>query len=228
MKGPTPLPVAAVVFDMDGVLIDSEVIWRRVRDAYAAEVGRGWSDDDQAAMMGLSTPDWSTRMRQRLGITHLSAAALADEIVRRVARAYADDVPVRPGAAAALEALAARWPLALASGSPRPLLDAAMAATGFARHFKSLLSGDEVVHGKPHPEIYLRTLDRLGVPASRAVGIEDSANGLRALRAAGMRAIATPCPEFPLPPEALALAQAHLDSLEALTPARVAGLADPF
>lgn len=218
------MTVLCVVFDMDGVLIDSEVIWRRVREVYAAEIGHTWTQDDQESLMGCSTPDWSARMRQRLGITHLSAAQLADEIKGRVLAAFQQDLPVRPGAAQALEALAARWPVALASGSPRELVECAMAVTGYARHFSGMLCGDDVVNGKPHPEIYLRTLERLGVPAAQAVGIEDSANGLRALRAAGMLAVAAPCPEFPLAPEVLALAQAHIVTLEALTPELVAGL----
>lgn len=219
--------VAAIVFDMDGVLIDSEVIWRRVREVYAAEIGRAWTAADQAATMGCSTPDWSARMCERLQVTHLAPEGLAVEIKRRVLAAYEIDVPVRPGAAQALEALAARYPVALASGSPRELMACAMERTGFARHFASMLSGDEVAHGKPHPEIYLRTLARLGVAGDRALGIEDSANGLRALRAAGMRAIAAPCPEFPLSAAELALAQACVASMSDLTPALVAGLDEP-
>lgn len=219
------MSIQAVVFDMDGVLIDSEVIWRRAREVYAAEIGRSWTQDDQEAMMGCSTPDWSARMCERLCITHLSAPQLADEIKGRVLAAFKRDLPVRPGATQALAALAARWPVALASGSPGELVECAMDITGFARHFGSMLCGDDVVSGKPHPEIYLRTLERMGVSADCAVGIEDSANGLRALRAAGMWAIAAPCPEFPLTDDALALAQAHVASLEALTPEFVAALA---
>lgn len=219
------MPIKAVVFDMDGVLIDSEVIWRRVREVYAAELGRPWHDEDQAAMMGCSTPDWSERMHQRLKITHLSPPQLAVEIIQRVLDAFDRDLPIRPGAAQALQALSERWPLALASGSPRPLMQRAMAITGFHRYFRSMICGDDVAQGKPHPEIYQRTLDALDVPAPLAVGIEDSGNGLRALRAAGMWAIATPCPEFPLAPEVLALAHVTLPSLEGLTPERVASLA---
>lgn len=218
------MTIEAVVFDMDGVLIDSEVIWRQVRQVYAAEIGRSWTQDDQEAMMGCSTPDWSARMRERLAITHLTAPQLADEIKARVLAAFQRELPVRPGAAQALAALAARWPVALASGSPRELVECAMSLTGFARHFSGMLCGDDVVNGKPHPEIYLRTLARMGVPGERAVGIEDSANGLRALRAAGMCAVAAPCPEFPLTDEVLALAQAHITTLEALTPDLVAAL----
>lgn len=216
--------IQAVVFDMDGVLIDSEVIWRRVREVYAAEVGRRWTQDDQESMMGCSTPDWSERMRERLGLNDFSAAELALEIKRRVLAAFELDLQVRPGAAQALATLGRSWPLALASGSPRELVECAMARTGFGPCFRSILCGDDVAQGKPHPEIYLRSLERLGAAPSSSVGIEDSGNGLRALRAAGMWAIAAPCPEFPLPPEIRALAHAEVASLNALTPGLVAGL----
>lgn len=217
--------IEAVVFDMDGVLIDSEVIWRRVRETYAAEIGHAWTEADQLALMGCSTQDWSARMRERLGVVHLSAEALAQEIIGRVQAAFRQELPVRPGAAHALQELGERWPLALASGSPRALVDCAMELTGFGRHFRSILCGDDVSHGKPHPEIYLRSLERLGVEARAAVGVEDSANGLRALRAAGMWAIAAPCPEFPLSPDARALAHAEVVDLHGVTPERVSGLA---
>ncbi len=217
-------PVRAVVFDMDGVLIDSEVIWRRVRADYAAERGQQWTEADQMDLLGRSTPDWSARMRLRLQITHLSAAELAQEIVQRVLLAFAQDLPQRPGAAAALQALAARYPVALASGSPRVLVECAMASTGFGPYFQSILCGDDVQHGKPHPEIYLRSLQRLGTTGEHAAGIEDAPSGLRALRAAGMWAIAAPCPEFPLDAAAQALAHAHISTLHDLTPALVDAL----
>ena len=220
------MSIEAVVFDMDGVLIDSEVIWRRVREVYAAEIGRQWTQDDQEAMMGFSTPEWSIRMRERLGLMDLSAAELAIEIKARVLAAFELELPARPGAAQALAALGRRWPLALASGSPREQVECAMARTGFGSCFRSILCGDDVAQGKPHPEIYLRTLERLGVPAEASVGIEDSGNGLLALRAAGMWAIAAPCPEFPLAPGMRALAHAEVADLTALSPGIVAGLAN--
>ena len=219
------MSIQAVVFDMDGVLIDSEVIWRRVREVYAAEIGGSWTQADQAAMMGCSTSDWSARMHERLALTDLSATELAFEIRQRVLAAFELELPVRPGAAQALAALGRRWPLALASGSPRELVECAIERTGFGPSFQSILCGDDVAQGKPRPEIYLRTLDRLGVPAEASVGIEDSGNGLRALRAAGMWAIAAPCPEFPLSLGMRALAHAEVADLTALTPQLVAGLA---
>ncbi len=216
--------IRAIVFDMDGVLIDSEVIWQRVRADFAAELGRSWTHADQMAMLGCSTPVWSEQMRQRLGLLHLSAQALADEIKQRVQAAFETGLPTRSGAAQALEALAAHYPLALASGSPRNLVDCAMRLTGFGRYFQSIWTGDDVEHGKPHPEIYLRATAALGVAPAHAVGVEDAPNGLKALRAAGMRAVAAPCPEFPLDADTLALADCVMQSLHGLTPELVANM----
>jgi HAD superfamily hydrolase (TIGR01509 family) len=216
--------IQAIVFDMDGVLIDSEVIWRRVREVYASELGKPWTSDDQAAMMGCSTPQWSAGMRERLRISHLSAEALADEIKRRVRLAFEDELPVRPGVLQALKALGQKYPLALASGSPRELVDCAMEITGFTTYFSSILSGDDVTHGKPHPEIYLSTLMRLGTAAQRTVGIEDSYNGLKALHSAGMLSVAAPCPEFPLTVIELSNATVQIGSMKELTPHLIASL----
>ena len=217
-------PIRAIVFDMDGVLIDSEVIWQRVRANYAAELGRAWSHQDQMAMLGCSTPVWSEQMRLRLGLLHLSAHDVADQIKQRVQAAFEVTLPTRPGAAEALEALSQHYPLALASGSPRNLVECAMRLTGFGRYFQSIWTGDDVQHGKPHPEIYLRAAAALGVAPGEALGIEDAPNGLRALRAAGMRAVAAPCPEFPLDAPTTALADISIGSLRALTPALVESL----
>lgn len=223
---PSPLPdprrphmaVRAIVFDMDGVLIDSEVIWQQVRADYAVSLGHVWTHDDQMAMLGCSTPVWSEAMRQRLGLLHLSAREVADHIKQRVQAAFEHSLPTRPGAAEALQALSHRYPLALASGSPRNLVECAMRLTGFGHYFQSIWTGDDVQHGKPHPEIYLRAVSALGIAPGEALGIEDAPNGLRALRAAGMRAVAAPCPEFPLDTATLALADRVVASLHALTP----------
>lgn len=221
------MQVQAVVFDMDGVLIDSEVVWQQVRTTYAQEFGRQWTQEDQVAMLGRSTPDWSAQMRQRLGLHHLSDQEVAEAIIGRMLEAFASHVPFRPGAQQALHALAARYPVGLASGSPRALVERVLKTGGIAHCFNSVLCGDDVAHGKPHPEIYLRSLEQLGCAPDVAVGIEDAPNGLRALRNAGMWAIAAPCPEFPLDAESLLLAHGHIQSMAELTPELVAAVVLP-
>lgn len=221
------MQVQAVVFDMDGVVIDSEVVWQRVRTAYAQEFGRQWTQEDQVAMLGRSTPDWSAQMRARLGLQHLSDKDVAQAIIGRMLKAFAHEVPFRPGALEALQAIAGKYRVGLASGSPRVLVDCVLQHGNIAHCFQSVLSGDDVQHGKPHPEIYLRSLEKLGCAPVAAVGIEDAPNGLRALRNAGMWAIAAPCPEFPLDAESLSLAHRHISSMTELTPELVAKASAP-
>ena len=218
-------PIKAIVFDMDGILIDSEVIWSRVRTQFANERGQRWTESDQLALMGLSSSEWSVRMHAMLQLEDFSARELELEIRKRVASAFKTELPVRKGATQAVESLAARWPVALASGSPRDLVELAMDLTGLRSAFAFMLTGDDVSRGKPDPEIYLRALDKLGVEGHAAVGIEDSANGIRALRAAGMWAVAAPCPEYPLAPDMQALAHVEVDSMEHVGPQLVWDLA---
>jgi beta-phosphoglucomutase-like phosphatase (HAD superfamily) len=118
--------------------------------------------------------------------------------------------------------VAAGHRVALASGSPHALIDHVLQATGLDRVFEATMYGDDVVHGKPAPDIYLSVLAQLGVPPERAVGVEDSANGVRSLHAAGMGVIAAPGADFPLTPEVLALADVALDTMTALDAAQVA------
>lgn len=218
MTAGSAVPIRAVVFDMDGILIDSEVIWSRVRTQFANARGLKWTEADQLALMGLSSSEWSVRMHAMLQLEDLTARDLELEIRRRVATEFKRELPVRKGAYEAVESLAARWPVALASGSPRDLVELAMDQTGMRSAFEFMLTGDDVSIGKPDPEIYLRALDKLGVAGHEAVGIEDSANGIRALRAAGMWAVAAPCPEFPLAPDIQALAHVQVDSMERIGP----------
>ena len=206
--------IKAIVFDMDGILIDSEVIWGRVRKQFANERGLEWTETDQLSLMGLVSSQWSVRMHSMLRLTDTTALELEQEIRRRVVIAFENDLPVRKGALQAVEGLAAHWPIALASGSPRDLVELAMERTGMRSAFQFMLTGDDVVCGKPDPEIYLRALSMLGVAGNEAVGIEDSANGIRALRSAGMWVVAAPCPEYPLSAAVQALAHVALDGMD--------------
>lgn len=209
--------IEAVVFDMDGVIVDSEQVWDDVREALVRERGGRWHEGAQADMMGMSSVEWSAYMHERLGLAE-PPAEINDEVVRRMLARYRDDLPLLPGAVGAVERLAARWPLAVGSSSNRPLIEAVLAAAGVAHRFVATVSSEEVPRGKPSPDVYLEAARRLGVPAERCAAIEDSANGLRAAHAAGMRVLALPNPHYPPAADALALADRVLASAEELTP----------
>jgi len=208
--------VEAVVFDMDGVLIDSEDLWRQVREEFAAGIGEVWSAADQISTMGCNTAEWSRIMVQRLHLRTrlgMDEAGVAREIIARMQARYRAHLPQREGAVEAVHRAAARYPVALASGSPAALGEVVLGVTGLDKVFVTAMYGDEVEHGKPAPDIYLRVLERIGVRPGSAVGIEDSGNGIRSLRAAGLGIIAAPSPLYPLAPEMLALADVHIGEL---------------
>jgi HAD superfamily hydrolase (TIGR01509 family) len=201
--------IEAVVFDMDGVLIDSEVLWRQVREEFASDHGLVWGSADQLATMGCSTSMWSRIMVERLHLgTRLGMddTAVAREIKRRMLVKYQAHLPEREGAIEAVQCAASRYKVALATGSPTELAEFVLQRTGLDRLFQATMLGDDVEHGKPAPDIYLRVLEKIGVKPEHAVGVEDSSNGIKSLCAAGMRVIAAPGPEFPLAPEILSLA----------------------
>jgi HAD superfamily hydrolase (TIGR01509 family) len=163
-------------------------------------------------MMGMSGPEWSSYMREQLGVP-LPAAQIGELVVERLLAGYARRVPLLPDAAAAVGRLADRWPLGLASSADRPVIDAVLAATGLGRHFAATVSGEEVAHGKPSPDIYLEAAKRVGADPARSAAIEDSSNGLRAGASAGMFVVAIPNRDFPPSPDALALADLTLAGL---------------
>ena len=209
--------IEAVVFDMDGVIVDSEQVWDDVREALVRERGGRWHERAQADMMGMSSVEWSAYMHERLGLPE-PPAEINDEVVRRMLDRYRADLPLLPGAVEAVERLAARWPLAVASSSNRPLIEAVLEAAGISSRFATTVSSEEVQRGKPSPDVYLEAARRLGIAPARCAAIEDSANGLRAAHAAGMRVLALPNPHYPPAEDALALAHAVLRSAEELTP----------
>jgi HAD superfamily hydrolase (TIGR01509 family) len=213
--------IEAVVFDLDGVLVDSEQVWDEVREALVRERGGRWHERAQADMMGMSSVEWSRYLHEELGLAE-APEALNDEVVRRMLDRYRQELPLIDGAVAAVERLAARFPLALASSSNRPLIDAVLASAGLASAFRATVSSEEVPHGKPAPDVFLEAARRLGVAAERCAAIEDSGNGLRAAHAAGMRVIALPNRHYPPAADALALADAVAGSLDELSPELVA------
>ena len=214
--------IRAVIFDLDGLLLDSESAWDGGRKALVAEHDLPWPDGATEAMLGMSSPEWSRHVHEELGVP-LEPPAISDRVVEHVLRAYDEALPLLDGAEAAVERIAARWPLALASSSNKEVIDHVMTASGWDRVFRAWVSSEEVARGKPSPDVFLEAARRIGVEPAEAAGIEDSRNGILAARAAGLRTIAVPNHEFPPGEEALAAADVVLGGLDELTPDVVAG-----
>jgi len=221
MSGP-----AAVIFDLDGVLIDSETVWNDARRGLVKESGGSWRDDAQRAMMGMSSVEWSRYMRDQLGVP-MSAEAISAEVAERLERIYRKRLPLLPGAREAVVSLASRWTLAIASSANRSIIALALELAVLSDCFQAAVSSEEVAHGKPAPDVYLEAARRISREPVSCAAVEDSANGLRAAAAAGMAVIAVPNRAFPPGDEALAHADVVLGSIGALTPEVVAGLARP-
>jgi HAD superfamily hydrolase (TIGR01509 family) len=208
--------IEAVVFDLDGVLLDSEQVWDEVREQLARERGGRWHDRAQRDMMGMSSTEWSRYMSDVIGLPE-PPEEINREVVSRLATRYRRHLPAIPGAREAVERLAARWPLGLASSSNRELIDLALELLGVKRLFMATVSSEEVARGKPAPDVYLEAARRLGVDPTRTAAVEDSHNGILAAKAAGMRVIAIPNRHFPPDADALREADAVRVSLADLT-----------
>jgi HAD superfamily hydrolase (TIGR01509 family) len=209
--------VGAVVFDLDGVLIDSEELWDHARRRLATDAGLPWPADATRAMQGMSTREWSRYLVETVGVPGTDAdVALAT--INRMAEEYARTLPLLPGAVAAVKRLAARWPLGLASSSPRRLIDSVLEVADLTTQFQVSVSTEEVAAGKPSPLVYETVVERLGAAPDRTVAIEDSSNGLRSAAAAGLLVIALPNRAFSPAPDALALAVVQIETLDELTP----------
>jgi HAD superfamily hydrolase (TIGR01509 family) len=209
--------IDAVVFDLDGLLIETEEVWDEVREALVRERGGRWTASAQRDMMGMSSKEWSRYMHDDLGLEE-SSDEINDLVVERMAERYREHLPLLTGAVEAVERIAARWPLGVASSSNRPLIDLVLALSGLARYFRATVSSEEVPRGKPAPDVYLEAARRLGVAPERAAAVEDSEAGIRAACAAGMRVVVIPNRSFPPGDEALAAADVVLASLDELTP----------
>ena len=213
---------AAVVFDLDGVLLESEQVWNEAKEALVRERGGRWNDRAPRDMMGMSSPEWSRYVRDQLGVD-LEPEEISTDVVARLERIYRERLPWIEGAREAVERLAARWSLGLASSSNREIIDLFLELSGLAGLFAVTVSSEEVDRGKPAPDVYLDAAHRLGVGPEDCTAVEDSENGIRAAKAAGMRVIALPNSAWPPDAEALALADAVIESLEELTPELVVG-----
>ena len=214
--------IDAVVFDLDGVILDTEELWDEVREELARERGGRWSDRAQADMMGMSSGEWSRYMHEVVGLSE-APEEINREVVRRMLDGYEELLPLIDGAVDAVRRIGARWPLGLASSSNRELIDRALEVSGLAPLFRETVSSEEVARGKPAPDAYLEAARRLGVEPSRCAAVEDSTNGIRSAHAAGMRVIAIPNRAFPPPDEVLALAAVVLESIAALESSVVDG-----
>jgi HAD superfamily hydrolase (TIGR01509 family) len=215
--------IQAVVFDLDGVLIDSEPVWEEVRRGLVAERGGHWTADAQRRIMGMSTPEWARYLSGDLGVG-LPPDEVARVVIDRMAARYTEHVPLVTGAVEAVHRLAARWPLGVASSSPPELIEVVLQSAGLRACFSAVMSTEQVAHGKPAPDIYLAVSAELGRPAPDCAAVEDSANGLRSAAAAGLRVIAIPQPRYRPEPDALARASLVLPSLAELTTDAVAAL----
>jgi len=215
--------IEAVVFDLDGVLVDTEELWDEARRQVADERGGRWREDAQRAMMGMSSKEWSRYMHEEIGVPE-SPEQINDEVVERLEGLYRERLPLIPGALEAVRRQAARRPLAIASSSNRPIIDLFLELTGTAELFRATVSSEEVERGKPAPDVYVEAARRLGVDPTRCAAVEDSDNGIRSAAAAGMKVIAIPNAVFPPSEEALSLAAVVLTSLEELQPELVESL----
>jgi HAD superfamily hydrolase (TIGR01509 family) len=197
------MTMRAVIFDLDGVLVDSERMWDEVRRAVTADHGGRWIPEATRAMQGMSTPEWARYLVDRLGVT-VSPERIAEVVIGEMARRYAAGPPVLPHAETTVRAVAARYPVAIASSSPPVLIDGFLAATDLAGVVRVAVSSEQVAAGKPAPDVYLEAARRLDVAAESCAAVEDSTNGLRAALAAGMTVFAVPNPHFPPDPAVLA------------------------
>jgi len=208
-----PGQIEAVIFDMDGVLVDTEHLWDEVREELTGEWGGRYTPEAQQAMMGMSSREWSRYLHEVVGLRELPEV-INGEVVRRMLARYEADLPVVPGAVDAVRALAsAGYRLAVASSSNRELIDTVLRRLGLTELFEVTVSSEEVARGKPAPDVYLEAARRLRVEPGRCAAVEDSASGIRAAHLAGMRVIAYPNRHYPPADEVLALADATVTSV---------------
>ena len=215
--------IEAVIFDLDGVLLQSEEVWDEVREQLARDKGGKWHSLASRDMMGMSSPEWSRYMSEKLGLP-MTPEQINEEVVRRMEAAYSARLPLISGAQEAVQRMAARWPLGLASSSNRPLIDRALQEAELTDLFQATVSSEEMKRGKPHPDVFQEVARQLKVEPSHAAAIEDSHNGVRSADAAGMAVILIPNAAFPPGEEARALAGAILEDLNELTVELIDGM----
>jgi HAD superfamily hydrolase (TIGR01509 family) len=208
--------IRAVVFDLDGVLLDSERLWDEARRAVVAGHGGAWRDGATTAMQGMSAPEWSAYMRDELGVP-LPPDRIVELVVEQLFERYERSLPLLPGAPEAVRRIGQRWPLALASSANRVVIDKVLALAGLRDAFRVTVSSEEVPRGKPEPDVYLEAVRRLGLPARVCAAVEDSTNGIRSAVAAGLHLVAIPNGEYPPGASVLMTADVVVGSVQELT-----------
>jgi HAD superfamily hydrolase (TIGR01509 family) len=214
---------AEVVFDLDGVLVESEQVWDTAREQLVRERGGTWHDSATRDMMGMSSKEWSSYMHDRLGVP-MEPVEINDDVVRRVAAAYEEHLPLLPHAVETVQELGERWRLGVASSSNRPIIELVLDRMGVRDRFAAVVSSEEVANGKPAPDVYLAAAHQLDVDPADCAAIEDSTNGIKSAVAAGMRTIAVPNRQFRPDDDVLASAAVVVSSLAEVTVDLVASL----
>lgn len=199
--------IGAVVFDLDGVIVDSEQVWDEVREAYTEETGGHYGPTAARDMQGMSSLEWSRYMAEKLGVPGTPEQINA-AVVERMLERYGENPPLIPGAADVVREVARRWPVAIASSSNPELIEVVIRAAGLAGAVPAWVSSEQVPRGKPAPDVYFEAARRLGVVAADCAAVEDSQNGIRSAKAAGMRVFAIPNPHYP--PDEASLAEADV------------------
>ena len=198
--------VAGVVFDLDGVIIESEHLWEESWRAFAEAKGSTWAHEDSLLVQGMSTPEWSRFLARHVGLPEAAAEATAFCVGYMIERIENGDGELIPGARELLDSVSSRVPIALASSAPRRAIDAVLAHHGITPLFTATVSSEEVSRGKPSPDVYLEAIARLGLQPADGLAIEDSSNGIRSARSADLLVVAIPNPTYPPKPDAAALA----------------------
>ncbi|MEM7531312.1 MAG: HAD family phosphatase [Chloroflexota bacterium] len=204
--------IEGVIFDMDGLLVDSEPVWDRARAALAAQYGKSWTTADHHNVMGVSTAEWTEYMINHFGAT-MPPEEMQKLVIDQMVAMYNERIPFFPGAVELVQTVAANYPTGLASGSPRQLIDIVTGYEAFEGCFQVILSADEIGKGKPAPDVYLATAERMGIDPIKCACLEDSGFGILSGKAAGMMVIAVPDERFPPVDEYLAKADIVLGSL---------------
>ena len=209
--------ILAVVFDLDGILVETEEYWDRARREFVAAHGGDWTDEDQHAVMGNNSRQWAQYIQERFSVP-LSVDEIESGVIDRMLALYRERMPVLPGAIATVRELAPLAALGVASSSPLRLIHFVLDELGIREYFKAAVSSDEVQAGKPAPDVYLLACARLEVPPELAVAFEDSSNGILSAHNAGLHVIAIPNRRFPPSPESLKVADFVLPSLQSFRP----------